>query len=107
MAESNQRFDTFQEWVNFAPRWIGQRDEYALCFDAKGRQCKIGGDFMRARDENVFPVYWIWPSQMPNLFALATSLAETDMKDVGFNGAPHLLDNKIEEAKRVLSWQTK
>lgn len=66
MAEHNQQFDTFTEWCNKAPSWLTRRgtDVHAICYDAKGRLCTIGGDFMRARDENAFPVKWIWPDQV-------------------------------------------
>jgi hypothetical protein len=79
-----QRFDTFQEWVHHASRWLTNHPEYnntehgdekgwrgnhytAICFDAKGRICRNGADFMRARDEDQFPVRWIWPDQIPAL----------------------------------------
>lgn len=50
-------FRTFNQWVNKASGWI---DGKAVCVDAKGRRCQIGGDFMRARDENAFPVRFFW-----------------------------------------------
>lgn len=50
-------FDTFVTWVNKAPSWI---DNEAVCIDNLGRRCRIGGDFMRARDENAFPVRFFW-----------------------------------------------
>ena len=56
------QFDTFQDWVNHASRaltdFVGNLGEpiKAICVDAKGRRCHIGGDFMRARDESAFPV---------------------------------------------------
>ena len=56
------QFDTFQDWVNHASRAIGDLEGNlgeritAVCVDAKGRRCNIGGDFMRARDEDAFPV---------------------------------------------------
>ena len=51
---SDGAFSSFVEWVNNATSWIG--GENALCVDAKDRICRIGGDFMRARDEGTFPV---------------------------------------------------
>lgn len=45
-------FPSFQTWVNKASTWVNG----GTCLDAKGRQCKIGADFMRARDEGTFPV---------------------------------------------------
>lgn len=63
------QFDTFNDWVNRASRSIGERfcptDTtggviHAICVDAKGRRCQIGGDFHRARDEKAFPVVYFW-----------------------------------------------
>ena len=73
MAEYNQRFDSFQEWVNKASSWLTRHPDYhdyahsqfkAVCFDSKGRHVKNGGDFARARDEDAFPVHWLWPDQI-------------------------------------------
>lgn len=63
MAEHNQQFDTFVEWVNKASSWLTRRGPYAsaVCIDAKGRICQMGAHFMRARDEDTFPVRWVWP----------------------------------------------
>ena len=62
MAEHNQQFDSFEQWCSKASSWLTRRgsDDRAICFDAKGRRCRIGGDFMRARDEGAFPVSWVW-----------------------------------------------
>lgn len=51
------QFTTFDTWVNKASSWI---DRNAVCVDAKGRRCLNGGDFMRARDEDAFPVRFFW-----------------------------------------------
>jgi hypothetical protein len=62
-------FQTFADWVNRAT--VALRDRAptcpttgaplpALCVDAHGRRCHIGADFMRARDENAFPVYFFF-----------------------------------------------
>lgn len=81
MAEHNQRFDTFTEWVNKASSWLTRHPEYdgksfrAICFDDKGRLCQIGRDFMRARDEDAFPVRWLWPDQVGELALAARSEA--------------------------------
>lgn len=45
-------FPDFQTWVNKAPTWVNG----GACLDAAGRPCRIGADFMRARDEGTFPV---------------------------------------------------
>ena len=84
MAEHNQRFDSFQEWVNKASSWLTRHPRYnntengetkgwrgrhftAMCFDSKGRRVCNGGDFMQADAEGAFPVYWIWPDQLLEL----------------------------------------
>jgi len=71
MAEHNQQFKSFQEWVNKASSWLTRRgpNVQAICYDAKGRHCRNGGDFMRARDEDAFPVRWIWPDQVAEMAA--------------------------------------
>lgn len=51
-------FEQFHQWVNKASTWL---DQDSVCVDAQGRLCKIGRDFMRARDEGAFPVYFGWP----------------------------------------------
>ena len=83
---TSQKFDTFDRWVNNASRWLTSHPRHnegltyaepnpfkAVCFDAKVRLCLNGGDFARARDENTFPVYWLWPDQIG---AVATTLLE-------------------------------
>lgn len=45
-------FPDFQTWVNKASTWVNG----GICMDAVGRQCCIGADMMRARDEGAFPV---------------------------------------------------
>ncbi len=53
------QFDSFLGWANHAQRaWKGRglRSDDTLCIDAAGRICRIGRDFMRARDEGKFPV---------------------------------------------------
>lgn len=78
MAEHNQRFDSFEEWVNHASSWLTRHPLYndgkdghsvfrAVCFDDAGCVCSIGKDFMRARDLGRFPIRWVWPDQVPAL----------------------------------------
>ena len=50
-------FRTFDEWVDKARSWIGGSRGVA-CFDQRGRLCSQGSYFMRARDENAFPVVY-------------------------------------------------
>jgi len=57
-------FATFGDWVNKAQRRFCElaatnrnaAQKRYLSIDAAGRVCMIGSDFMRARDENTFPV---------------------------------------------------
>ena len=60
-------FCSFDDWVSFASkRLVGCFDPAtraqlpAVCIDALGRRCTIGAHFMRARDENAFPVRYFW-----------------------------------------------
>ena len=62
-GDADGEFATFTTWVNKASSWIGWTG--AKCFDAKDRPCRIGGDFMRARDEDAFPVCWYFPDRFP------------------------------------------
>lgn len=70
MAEHNQQFETYVRWVNKASSWLTRYEGTAICFDMKGRQCKAGKDFMRARDEDCFPVRWIWDWQAAGYFGV-------------------------------------
>lgn len=83
MAEHNQRFETFDEWVNKASSWLTRHPQYspardfrAICFDSKGRICRMGADFMRADKEGAFPIYWVWPDQ--NLFEAIQNAKSTE-----------------------------
>lgn len=75
MSEHNQRFDTFVQWLDKAPSWLTRRGprEHAVCFDTRGRVCTNGGDFGRARDDDAFPVRWMWPDQIA---AMATGAVQ-------------------------------
>lgn len=72
MAEYNQRFDSFDEWVNKGRSWLTRRgpNEKVICYDAKGRLVTNGGGFMLARDEGAFPIRWLWPDQVAILATL-------------------------------------
>lgn len=92
LALEAQYFETFDQWVNFAAGWLTAHPEYrdtehrkrgdpfgwqghhfkAICFDAKGRLCRSGADFIRARDDGAFPVRWIWPDQVPRVVLAGT-----------------------------------
>jgi hypothetical protein len=62
-------FHSFDDWVNFATKRLSgargslRQEVAAICVDAKGRRCSIGGEFMRARDEGAFPVRYFWECQ--------------------------------------------
>lgn len=66
-------FPQFSTWINKATSWIGGTN--ALCADAKGRICRNGGDFMRARDEGAFPVRY-WHGEGPLQTARQTAKAQ-------------------------------
>lgn len=92
---SDQRFDTFEQWVNRASSWLTCHHKYnntehgekkgwrgshftALCFDSLGRRCESGKDMMRARDEGAFPVWWIWPDQIVEAITGAAAARQED-----------------------------
>lgn len=47
-----RQFGDFQQWVNKAQTWV----QGGICLDHDGRELKNGGDMMRARDDEKFPV---------------------------------------------------
>ncbi|RQR11316.1 phage Gp37/Gp68 family protein [Burkholderia stagnalis] len=47
-----RQFGSFQQWVNKAQTWV----RGGICLDRHGRELRNGGDFMRARDSDDFPV---------------------------------------------------
>lgn len=57
-AEFLFEFKDFEQWVNKASSWFTPYTRYdkTVCLDINGRACTIGEDFMKARDENLFPV---------------------------------------------------
>lgn len=66
MSAVDQTIRSFDEWVDNARRWLTSDNPHrrCVCVDAKGRRCRIGSDFMRARDEDAFPIRWYWPEQI-------------------------------------------
>lgn len=53
------RFTSEREWVNKAQSWFinsGYKGDYVLCVDSAGRVCTIGAHFMRATNENTYPI---------------------------------------------------
>lgn len=90
MAEHNQRFETFQTWVNKASSWLTRREGKAICFDAKGRQCLIGRDMERAHDEGAFPVRWIWDWQIGQALLGYEALLPPEHHGIAFRMADEL-----------------
>jgi hypothetical protein len=95
MSIADQKFDTWDHWVILASRVLTAHPRYregeewsepnpwrALCFDTKGRACRSGVDFRRARDEGTFPVRWVWPDQMVEFARWAVD----NHNDVGAHG---------------------
>lgn len=93
----SQRFENYEDWVRHASSWLTDHPEYcntehgdtkgwrghhftAICFDTLGRICRQGSDFMRARDEGTFPVRWVWPDQVAELF-FARELMQQVIRD--------------------------
>ena len=89
-----QYFTSQQDWVNNgryaltghadyhntehdgpAKGWRGHHFA-ALCFDQKGRRCRIGADFMRAEKDGAYPIWWIWPDQIVGAIKSAFERAE-------------------------------
>lgn len=83
-AVKGQSFKDHLQWVHKASSWLTCHEDYldtehgdtkgwrgnhfkALCFDQKGRMCRNGADMQRAKDENAFPVWWVWPDQIAEL----------------------------------------
>lgn len=67
------QFDTFNDWVDYATKALtGElgtvgNELSSFCVDAKGRRCSCGADFMRARDEDAFPVRYFWTGKIIDL----------------------------------------
>ena len=78
MTERNQQFSSFVEWCNKASSWLTRHPLYspggfrAICVDAKGRRVSDGRAFQRAREDDAFPVRWIWPDQAATLVTALT-----------------------------------
>lgn len=68
-----RQFGSFQQWVNKASTWVNG----GICLDRHGNELRNGGDFMRARDTDAFPV--------------------TTMHRVGKRAAGRLLDGRTHD----------
>ncbi len=107
LGAADGEFRTHIEWINKASSWIGLTG--AKCFDAKGRRCRRGADFARARDENAFPVRFYGLHHFPELdiptkgqFVALEALASTDsylsIREVQAHaGAGHATWHKLED----------
>jgi len=91
VPEWGGQFDTFEDWVNFAPKALsfeGSVGEQlpAVCFDAIGRRCNVGKDFMRARDENTFPVrYFVTGKLLPGVASVGNDEESVKSDEEGFD----------------------
>lgn len=60
LGEKIFEFPTFNNWCNTAQRkfssFFGHALTMTVCIDQKGRICTSGKQFMRARDDNSFPI---------------------------------------------------
>ena len=84
----DQVFESFRDWAasgfvrdQFASACFDGTGRRCLCFDAMGRQCLCGDDMSRARDENTFPVWWVWPDQIPELVRRIAELEAKQKED--------------------------
>lgn len=66
-------FRDFDDWVSKATnRLTGTYDPMmgnevsAICVDAFGRRCTVGGHFRRAKEEGAFPVRFFWDCEPPS-----------------------------------------
>lgn len=89
------QFDSFSNWVAYATSRLGGRPN-AVCFDAKGRRCLIGKDFMRARDEDAFPVRFFWDMEPDPVPAeLDKWQTEADKLAQGMQSASRLIGHLV------------
>lgn len=59
VGEADFSFRSFTDWCNNAQHLFKEArltSNSAICVDARGRICDSGKEFMRARDEDAFPV---------------------------------------------------
>lgn len=85
-------FASFQQWVNKASSRL---TDGAICVDAKGRICRQGRDFARARDENTFPV---------RFFYEMTAAPESGPKIVDVAPESHPQDKPLESSPPNSPW---
>ena len=77
MSETNQQFESKQEWLSKGRAWLTQRGSGVtpVCFDTRGRPVITCNDFSRASEEGALPVRWLWPNQVARL-ALGFNFAD-------------------------------
>lgn len=88
-----QSFSSEQDWINRASRSLTSHPQYnnaehgdtkgwrgphftALCFDQAGNRMRNGGDFQRAKYDDTYPVWWVWPDQIADLLKAAKATGE-------------------------------
>lgn len=52
-------FSSYENWVAKAGGWFAKaevRGHECICVDSVGRLCRVGKQFVRARDEGTFPI---------------------------------------------------
>ncbi len=57
VGEEVFEFSSYSQWVNKAASWFrGFKPGECICIDKVGRICRTGKQFMRARDQDTFPI---------------------------------------------------
>lgn len=59
VGEELFRFSSMQNWISKARGWFeaaGVSRHDHICIDQRGRVCRYGAHFIRARDDDSFPV---------------------------------------------------
>lgn len=109
-----QSFANKREWIARAKYVLTAHPEYhntehdgpskgwrgnhftALCYDQKGRRVRRGGDFQSAEDDDAFPVWWVWPDQIPQLAEALAAPAGVKVKPLVWLDRAHGLKWAID-----------
>ena len=63
-----QQWDTYEDWerdpLAYGPRLGGM---IPTCFDVEHRIVRSWMDFQHARQQNAFPVRWLWPEDVAKM----------------------------------------